>query len=102
MHPYDRLSWTGLGAQAVAMLRSPDRSGRGEMRMLLRTVGRVLMAGLVVALATGPSARAGEPGELTVMTSVALTSALDELKPAFENREKVTLAITYGLIADLK
>jgi molybdate transport system substrate-binding protein len=59
------------------------------------------MAGLVVALATGPSARAREP-ELTVMTSVALTSALDELKPAFEDREKVKLAITYGLIADLK
>jgi molybdate transport system substrate-binding protein len=72
------------------------------MRRWARDIGAVLIGGLIAALAIGPNARAAETGELTVMTSVALTSALDELKPAFEGRDKVKLAITYGIIADLR
>ena len=72
------------------------------MRRLRRSLGRVLMGGLVAVFTLLPPARAAEPSELTVMTSVALTSALDELKPAFERRGDVKLAVTYGLIADLK
>jgi molybdate transport system substrate-binding protein len=72
------------------------------MRTLMGSIGRVLAAGVVAALAIAADARAAESGEITVMTSVALTSALDELKAAFEHRDKVKLAITYGLIADLK
>ncbi|HZB91766.1 MAG TPA: molybdate ABC transporter substrate-binding protein [Stellaceae bacterium] len=63
---------------------------------------RVLMGGLVAALGLMPTARAAEPGTLTVMTSVALTAALDQLKPVFEQRAHLKLAITYGLIADLR
>lgn len=63
---------------------------------------RVLPGGVVAALASMPAARAAEPGTLTVMTSVALTSALDALKPAFERRANIKLAITYSLIADLR
>jgi molybdate transport system substrate-binding protein len=67
-----------------------------------RVALRVLMGGLVAALALMPPARAAEPGNLTVMTSVALTAALDELKPIFEHRTNIKLIITYGLIADLR
>jgi molybdate transport system substrate-binding protein len=63
---------------------------------------RVLVGGFVAALALMPTARAAEPGSLTVMTSVALTAALDELKPIFEHRTQIKLTITYGLIADLR
>jgi molybdate transport system substrate-binding protein len=63
---------------------------------------RVLVGGLVAALLLMPAARAAEPGTLTVMTSVALTAALDELKPIFEHRSDIKLTITYGLIADLR
>jgi molybdate transport system substrate-binding protein len=72
------------------------------MRRLTRRLGRVLMGGLIAALAVLPSGRAEEGGDLTVMTSVALTSALDALKPNFERRDNHKLAITYGLIADLR
>jgi molybdate transport system substrate-binding protein len=63
---------------------------------------RVLMGSLVAALALMPTARAAEPDNLTVITSVALTAALDELKPIFQHRTNINLAITYGLIADLR
>jgi molybdate transport system substrate-binding protein len=72
------------------------------MRKLTRRLARVLMGGLIAALAALPSARCEESGELTVMTSVALTSALDALKPNVERQDNLKLAITYGLIADLK
>jgi molybdate transport system substrate-binding protein len=67
-----------------------------------RGVLRVLIGGFVAALLLMPAARAAEPGNLTVMTSVALTAALDELKPIFEHRTNIKLTITYGLIADLR
>ena len=42
------------------------------------------------------------PAELKVLTSVALTSVLDELAPAFEKATGNKLAIEYGLAAVLK
>jgi molybdate transport system substrate-binding protein len=43
-----------------------------------------------------------EPVEVTVLTSVALTSALDELAPQFERTNGNRLKIGYSLIADIK
>jgi molybdate transport system substrate-binding protein len=43
-----------------------------------------------------------EPAELKVLTSVALTSALDELAPQFERATGNKLKIGYSLIADIK
>jgi hypothetical protein len=40
--------------------------------------------------------------ELRVLASVALTSALDELSPVFENATGDKLSIGYGLAADLR
>jgi len=42
------------------------------------------------------------PADLKVLTSVALTSVLDELAPAFEKATGNKLAIEYGLAAVLK
>lgn len=47
-------------------------------------------------------AAAANAAEIKVMTSVALSSALDELKPAFERATGNKLAITYSLISDLR
>jgi len=43
-----------------------------------------------------------EPVEVTVLTSVALNSALDELGPQFERNTGNKLKIGYSLIADIK
>ena len=42
------------------------------------------------------------PVDLKVLTSVALTSVLDELTPAFGKATGNKLAIEYGLAAELK
>lgn len=63
---------------------------------------RVLGSGLVAALALMSGARAAEPEPLTVKTSVALSAALDELKPVFEQQSHIQLAIAYTLIADVR
>ena len=47
-------------------------------------------------------AATAEPVEVTVLTSVALTSALDELAPQFERATGNKLKIGYSLIADIK
>jgi hypothetical protein len=51
----------------------------------------------VAAIAPGRPAAAAE---VRVLTSVALTAALDELKPAFEKASGDKLNIGYSLIAD--
>jgi molybdate transport system substrate-binding protein len=43
-----------------------------------------------------------EPTELTVMTSVALASALDELAPLYEHASGNKVKISYSLVADFK
>jgi molybdate transport system substrate-binding protein len=61
-----------------------------------------LVLTLALALPTVLAACAAKAGELTVMTSVALQSALDTAKPTFEAKNNAKLAITYSLIADLR
>jgi molybdate transport system substrate-binding protein len=59
---------------------------------------RIAIASLVIAT---PAAVA-QTADLKVLTSVALTSVLDELAPLFEKTTGTKLAISYGLAADLK
>jgi len=54
-----------------------------------------------VAMLVLPGA-AVQAADLKVLTSVALTSVLDELAPLFEKTTGDKLAISYGLAADLK
>jgi molybdate transport system substrate-binding protein len=63
--------------------------------------GAVAAALLFCSIATTTAAVA-EPAEIKVLTSVALTSALDELAPQYERATGNKLTIGYSLIADIK
>src|SRR6476661_11005781 len=56
---------------------------------------------LFLALAT-TQGTAASSAEIKVLTSVALTSALDELAPQFERATGNKLTIGYGLIAEIR
>ncbi|MDB5635599.1 MAG: Molybdate transport system substrate-binding protein [Bradyrhizobium sp.] len=60
------------------------------------------LAGLLFSSIAAIEAAVAEPVEVTVLTSVALTSALDELAPQFERATGNKLKIGYSLIADIK
>ena len=60
-----------------------------------------MAAGLLLSIAAVEGAVA-EPVEVTALTSVALTSALNELAPQFERTTGNRLKIGYGLIVDIK
>ena len=66
---------------------------------------RISLAILAVMTATGGSVSptdASHAAELKVLTSVALTSVLDELAPAFEKASGNKLNIGYSLIAEVR
>src|SRR5215813_11072502 len=67
----------------------------------MRPMSLVLWAALAVMFGT-VHPHAVQATELKVLTSVALTSVLDELAPAFEKATGNKLAIEYGLAAVLK
>ena len=60
-------------------------------------VGGLLFSAFVTTQGAGADA-----AEVKVLTSVALTSALDELAPQFERATGNKLAIGYGLIAEIR
>ena len=61
-----------------------------------------LWAALTAVSVLVPSGGAARTTELKVLASVALTSALNELAPMYENAKGDKLSIGYGLAADLK
>jgi molybdate transport system substrate-binding protein len=61
-----------------------------------------MVAGLLFSSIAAIEGAVAEPAEVTVLTSVALTSALDELAPQFERTTGNKLKIGYSLIADIK
>lgn len=61
-----------------------------------------LWAALTAVSVFVPSGGAARATELKVLASVALTSALNELAPMYENAKGDKLSIGYGLAADLK
>jgi molybdate transport system substrate-binding protein len=65
-------------------------------KMLILCAATTVMAGSVL-----PGDRA-QAADIKVLTSVALTSVLDELAPAFEKATGDKVTIGYGLAADLK
>jgi molybdate transport system substrate-binding protein len=70
--------------------------------MTRNSFAAAMAAGLLFS-AVGMMAGAGaEAAEIKVLTSVALTSALDELAPQFERATGNKLNIGYSLIADIK
>ncbi len=65
-------------------------------------VAATMAAALLLCPVAATNAAAAEPVEVTVLTSVALTSALDELAAQFERTTGNKLKIGYSLIADIK
>ena len=61
-----------------------------------------MAAGLLFSSIAAIETAVAEPVEVTVLTSVALTSALDELAAQFERSTGTKLKIGYSLIADVK
>src|SRR5580692_156159 len=67
--------------------------------------GRISASGLAAAtglLFAAIGMAAADPAEIKVLTSVALTSALDELAPQYERATGNKLVIGYSLIADIR
>ena len=65
-------------------------------------IGLVLWAGMTMGLGLTSAGDVARAAELKVLASVALTSALNELTPAYENATGDKLSIGYGLAAELK
>jgi molybdate transport system substrate-binding protein len=63
---------------------------------------KAIAAGLLFTSIAATNAAVAESAEIKVLTSVALTSALDELAPQFERATGNKLSIGYSLIADIK
>ena len=61
-----------------------------------------MAAGLLFSAIGMMDGAAAEAVEIKVLTSVALTSALDELAPQFERATGNKLTIGYGLISDIR
>jgi molybdate transport system substrate-binding protein len=61
-----------------------------------------MAAGLLFYSNAAIESAAAAPAEVSVLTSVALTSALDELAPQYERATGNKLKIGYSLIADIK
>ena len=61
-----------------------------------------VMAGLLFSALAASGATVARAAEVKVLTSVALTSALDELAPQFEHATGNKLNIGYSLIADIR
>jgi molybdate transport system substrate-binding protein len=61
-----------------------------------------MLTGSLLSATAMTKAAVAEPVEVTVLTSVALTSAMDELAPQFERATGNKLKIGYSLIADIK
>jgi molybdate transport system substrate-binding protein len=62
----------------------------------------LLWGGMTAVLGLGVLGDIARAAELRVLASVALTSALNELTPVYENATGDKLSIGYGLAADLK
>jgi molybdate transport system substrate-binding protein len=70
-------------------------------RRMMVTGLAAMAAGMLLCPATiGPAA--AEPVEITVLTSVALQGAMDELAPLYERSSGNRLKIGFSLIADIK
>jgi molybdate transport system substrate-binding protein len=71
-------------------------------RLFASQLAATMAAGLLFCFVAAIEGAVAEPVEVTVLTSVALTSALDELAPQFERATGNKLKIGYSLIADIK
>jgi molybdate transport system substrate-binding protein len=71
-------------------------------RLIASGLAAAMAAGLLFSAVAATNVAAAEPVEVTVLTSVAMTSALDELAPQFERLTGNKLKIGYSLISEIK
>jgi molybdate transport system substrate-binding protein len=87
-------------------MRAQKSSAREEMTMTKSVFAKRLAlaaaAGLLAVAIAATERAVAEQAEVSVLTSVALTSALDELAPQYERATGNKLKIGYSLIADIK
>jgi ABC-type molybdate transport system substrate-binding protein len=93
------VSQTVLSSDLFSSLISAHFSTLGEIRM--KESRQLLVAALSLATFLLSSA-SGPAAELKVMTSVALTSVLNELAPRYETASGNKLTLAYGVSADMK
>src|SRR3984893_3234644 len=87
------------------MLLDQPRGARRAMigRRLTRCTGNVAAAiGLAILLPGLTAASAVSAAEIKVMSTVAMSATLDDLKPNFEAATGNKVTIVYSLIADLR
>ncbi len=70
--------------------------------LFTKRLATVAAAGLLFSCTAAIERAIAEPNEITVVTSVALTSTLDELAPQYERATGNKLKISYSLVADIK
>ena len=70
--------------------------------MTRNSFAAAMAAGLLFSVIATMDGAVAQATEIKVLTSVALTSALDELAPQFERATGNKLNIGYGLIADIR
>ncbi len=70
--------------------------------LFAKRLALTVAAGLLPASIAETERAVADPVEVSVLTSVALTSALDELAPQYERASGNKLKIGYSLIADIK
>lgn len=69
---------------------------------LAARLAMAVAGGLLFSSVAAIEGAVGEPAEVKVLTSVALTSALDELAPQYERASGNKLKIEYSLISDIR
>jgi molybdate transport system substrate-binding protein len=72
------------------------------MTVTRNSFAAAMAAGLLFSAIATMDRAAAQAAEIKVLTSVALTSALDELAPQFERATGNKLNIGYGLISDIR
>jgi molybdate transport system substrate-binding protein len=69
---------------------------------IIPRVRNALAGSLLFAAIAAAEGSVADAAEVKVLTSVALTSALDDLAPQFEQTSGNKLTIGYGLIAEIR
>src|SRR5580704_8436116 len=99
------LSLSAQNSYATLFSKRSDKStSRERTTMAGRSfaLGLAIAGGLLFSSIAAIETTVAAPAEITVLTSVALTSALDELAQQYERASGNKVKIGYGLIADIK
>src|SRR5262252_5735624 len=92
----------GLERSPHPLRRGTGREDRMRVRRVAHCAAMTATIGCSLLLALCAGARTVRAAEVKLMSTVALSATLDEVKPRFENATGHTVTIVYGVIAELK